>query len=156
MSLIYSSKKPTSSYLSTASLPSLALGLIHPDLPNIISHQQSPSEKNIDLSAEADWLVAIRKTLARQSTYNNVISEILKGITLVRKWYTQQYLIGFIFVRVCMEMCSQIWKEEGEKLMIIYKTLTISEQYQTQTQCLLELNQVIELYFVIQKLLLHA
>ena len=68
------------------SLPSHALGLIHPDLPDIISHQQRPSEKNIDLSAEADWLVAIRKTLARQSTYNNVISEILKGITRIVGW----------------------------------------------------------------------
>eukprot|EP00090_Calanus_glacialis_P002002 TRINITY_DN11506_c0_g1_i1.p1 TRINITY_DN11506_c0_g1~~TRINITY_DN11506_c0_g1_i1.p1 ORF type:complete len:163 (+),score=41.64 TRINITY_DN11506_c0_g1_i1:56-490(+) len=78
--------KAVSNYFSTNSLPSHALGLIHPDLPNIISHQQSPSEKNIDLSAEADWLVAIRKTLARQSTYNNVISEILKGITRIVGW----------------------------------------------------------------------
>ena len=75
-----------STYFSTASLPSHALGLICPDLPNIISHQQRQSDKNIDLSAEADWLVAIRKTLARQSTYNNVISEILKGITRIVGW----------------------------------------------------------------------
>ena len=75
-----------STYFSAASLPSVALGLIHPDLPNLISHQQRPSEKNIDLSAEADWLVAIRKTFARQSTYNNVISEILKGITRIVGW----------------------------------------------------------------------
>eukprot|EP00091_Calanus_sinicus_P001325 TRINITY_DN11310_c0_g1_i1.p1 TRINITY_DN11310_c0_g1~~TRINITY_DN11310_c0_g1_i1.p1 ORF type:complete len:125 (-),score=13.17 TRINITY_DN11310_c0_g1_i1:35-409(-) len=78
--------KAVSNYFSTASLPSLALGLIHPDLPDIISQHQRPSEKNIDLSEEADWILALSKTLARQSTYNNVISEILKGITRIVGW----------------------------------------------------------------------
>ena len=75
-----------SNYFSSQSLPSLALGLMFPNMPNLISNPRTPDEKNIDLNAEADWVVAIRKTLARQSTYNNVISEILKGITRIVGW----------------------------------------------------------------------
>ena len=41
---------------------------------------------DLELDGEADWLVAISKTLARQSTYNNVISEMLKGITRIVGW----------------------------------------------------------------------
>eukprot|EP00092_Neocalanus_flemingeri_P019303 GFUD01020909.1.p1 GENE.GFUD01020909.1~~GFUD01020909.1.p1 ORF type:complete len:173 (-),score=38.08 GFUD01020909.1:511-1029(-) len=80
--------KAVSNYFSTASLPSLALGLIDPNLPKLISSPQTPSadEKNVALNDEADWVVAIRKVLARQSTYNTVISEILKGITRIAGW----------------------------------------------------------------------
>merc|ERR1712123_4970 len=90
--------KAVSNYFTSASLSSLALGLIHPDLPNILLNQQtavdrridltdeSADDKRIDLADEANWVVALRKTLARQSTYNNVVSEMLKAVTRIVGW----------------------------------------------------------------------
>merc|ERR1712123_162455 len=87
-----------SNYFSSASISSLALGLIHPDLPNMfLNHQtaenrridlagEAADDKGIDLSDEANWVVALRKTLARQSTYNNVVSEMLKAVTRIVGW----------------------------------------------------------------------
>merc|ERR1719483_1104017 len=90
--------KAVSNYFSSASISSLALGLIHPDLPNMFLNQQTAEDrridladeladdKRIDLADEANWVVALRKTLARQSTYNNVVSEILKAVTRIVGW----------------------------------------------------------------------
>merc|ERR1712123_550482 len=78
--------KAVSNYFSSASISSLALGLIHPDLPNIFLNQQTADDKGIDLAGEANWVVALRKTLARQSTYNNVVSEMLKAVTRIVGW----------------------------------------------------------------------
>eukprot|EP00092_Neocalanus_flemingeri_P009864 GFUD01010633.1.p1 GENE.GFUD01010633.1~~GFUD01010633.1.p1 ORF type:complete len:121 (-),score=25.42 GFUD01010633.1:358-720(-) len=77
--------KAVSNYFSPTRLPSLALGLIDPNLPKLISNPETPSadEKNVALNDEADWVVAKRKVLARQSTG---ISEILKGITRIAMW----------------------------------------------------------------------
>merc|ERR1712123_340103 len=90
--------KAVSNYFTTTSLSSLALGLIHPDLPNIFFNRQtaddrridlaveSADDKRIDLADEANWVVALKKTLARQSTYNNVVSEMLKAVTRIVGW----------------------------------------------------------------------
>merc|ERR1712038_198420 len=40
----------------------------------------------VDLAEEADWSTAVSKVLANQSAYNNVISEVLKGITRIVGW----------------------------------------------------------------------
>merc|ERR1711892_1563863 len=90
--------KAVSNYFTSASLSSLALGLIHPDLPNIFLNQQAADnrridladeaadDKGIDLADEANWVSALKKTLARQSTYNNVVSEMLKAVTRIVGW----------------------------------------------------------------------
>merc|ERR1712123_550675 len=75
-----------SNYFSSASISSLALGLIHPDLPNLFFNQQAAENRCIHLADDANWVVALRKTLARQSTYNNVVSEMLKAVTRIVGW----------------------------------------------------------------------
>ena len=54
--------------------------------PSLVPERRVDEKVSLDLSAEADWVVAISKVLARQSTYNNVISEALKGITRIVGW----------------------------------------------------------------------
>merc|ERR1719312_1974742 len=75
--------KAVSNYFSSNTLSSQALGMI---FPSLVPERRVDEKVSLDLSAEADWVVAISKVLARQSTYNNVISEALKGITRIVGW----------------------------------------------------------------------
>merc|ERR1711892_529138 len=47
---------------------------------------EAADDNGIDLADEANWVVALKKTLARQSTYNNVVSEMLKAVTRIVGW----------------------------------------------------------------------
>jgi len=93
--------KAVSHYFSSNSLPSLVLGMIDPSLANLIQNPTHTDDRqtnrddidektidlaNIDLAESADWIVAFNKTLAKQSTYNTVINEVLKGITRIAGW----------------------------------------------------------------------
>ena len=72
-----------SNYFSSQSLSSIVLGQM---FPSLVPKRLVDERVDLELDGEADWLVAISKTLARQSTYNNVISEMLKGITRIVGW----------------------------------------------------------------------
>ena len=75
--------------------------MIDPSLANLIQNPTHTDDRqtnrddidektidlaNIDLAESADWIVAFNKTLAKQSTYNTVINEVLKGITRIAGW----------------------------------------------------------------------
>merc|ERR1712142_644062 len=75
--------KAVSNYFSSQSLSSMVLGQM---FPSLVPKRLVDERVDLELDGEADWLVAISKTLARQSTYNNVISEMLKGITRIVGW----------------------------------------------------------------------
>jgi len=75
--------KAVSNYFSSQSPSSQVLGMI---FPTLVPERRVDEKVSLDLNAEADWMEAISKTLARQSTYNNVISEALKGITRIVGW----------------------------------------------------------------------
>ena len=72
-----------SNYFSSQSLSSQVLGMI---FPSLVPERRVDEKVSLDLNPEADWMEAISKTLARQSTYNNVISEALKGVTRIVGW----------------------------------------------------------------------
>lgn len=104
-----------SHYLSQVSLPSLLLGAVHPALPGLLLGPQERTAEldseadwvfaiskavhsSIDILSiclRIDWtgtyelrsmMRAVVQTLARQSAYNNIISEALKGVTRIIGW----------------------------------------------------------------------
>merc|ERR1739842_1257 len=64
--------KAVSNYFSSQSLSSQALGMI---FPGLVPERRVDEKVSLDLDEDADWIKAISKVLARQSPYNNVISE---------------------------------------------------------------------------------
>merc|ERR1719461_209355 len=71
--------KAVAEYVSTLSWRRLLLNLL-----DLRARTRPGAELGLD--NQATWGEAVTKTLARQSTFNNVVSEILKAVTRIVGW----------------------------------------------------------------------
>merc|ERR1719510_208979 len=75
-------------YVSGLSWSTFLMNLIDPNLKDIIERTKLRrlDDKSLDLDSNADWIEAIEKSLLRQSHFNTIISEFLKGVTRIIGW----------------------------------------------------------------------
>merc|ERR1712242_211947 len=75
-------------YVSDLSWSTFLINLIDPNLNDIMERAKLKKleEKTLDLESNADWIEAIQKSLLRQSHFNTIISEFLKGVTRMIGW----------------------------------------------------------------------
>ena len=77
-----------SHYVSDLSWRRFLLNLINPSLNDIVdeANRRTLKPSEIALDSEANWKLALLKTLSRQDTFNNIISEMLKAVTRIIGW----------------------------------------------------------------------
>ena len=86
-----------SHYVSDLSWRRFLLNLINPSLNDMVdeANRRTLQPTEIELDSQANWKLAVTKTLSRQDTFNNIISEMLKAITRIIGWS------ALIVVRIC-------------------------------------------------------
>ena len=77
-----------SHYVSDLSWRRFLLNLINPSLNDIVdeTNQRTLQHSELMLDSEANWTTAVLKTLSRQDTFNNIVSEALKAVTRIIGW----------------------------------------------------------------------
>merc|ERR1711902_485128 len=80
--------KAVSRYVSDLSWRRFLLNLINPSLNDMVdeANRRTLQPTEIALDSEANWKLALLKTLSRQDTFNNIISEMLKAVTRIIGW----------------------------------------------------------------------
>jgi len=79
--------KAIDNYVSKMTWKRFLFNLIDPSINDILEKRQGENLKEaFMLDSSADWNKSVMGTLARQSMFNNIVSEILKAVTRILGW----------------------------------------------------------------------